>query len=99
MALPLPNTPDVPAETRQRLEQEFATYRRELPRLLAEGHANRFALIRENQVLSIWDTQRDAIQAAVERFGTQPVTINKINPLDVDRFTQLDAAKEHACPA
>ena len=32
---------------------DFAAYRRELPRLLAEGHANRWALIRDGALISV----------------------------------------------
>ena len=46
-----------------------ALHRRELPRLLAEGHANRWTLIRQGAVLGVWDTYRDALQAGYERFS------------------------------
>ena len=75
----------------------------QLPRLLQEGHAGRYALIKEGQVLSIWDTVGDALQAAGERFGMEPVATYKINPLDVERLSFLDAqvqtGKEARCPS
>jgi hypothetical protein len=67
------------------------TYRRELSRLLREGHAGRYALIKNDQVLSIWDTVGDALQAAGERYGMEPVATCKINPLDIERFALLDS--------
>jgi hypothetical protein len=75
----------------ERALRDLATYRRELPRLLQEGHAGRYALIKDDQVVSVWDTVADALQAAAERFGPEPVATYKINPLDVDRFALLNA--------
>ena len=82
-SLPTPATnlataPSMPESLRP-LRQEIMTYRRELPRLLAEGHKGRVVLIKGDQVLSIWDTLDDAYQAARERFPlgqaflTQPI--------------------------
>lgn len=51
------------------LRHEIRTYRRELPRLLAEGHEGHYVLIKGNEVLSIWDTFDDACQAGGERFA------------------------------
>jgi hypothetical protein len=93
----------VSAEQWERAQRDLETYRRELPRLLQEGHAGRYALIKDDGVLSIWDTVGDALQAAGERFGMDPVATYKINPLDVQRFALLDAqaqaGKEAECPS
>jgi hypothetical protein len=89
---PSPTRPaHVPAEQWERALRDLATYRRELPRLLQEGLAGRYALIKDDQIVSIWDTVGDALQAAGERFGTDPVATFRINPLDVQRFALLDA--------
>jgi hypothetical protein len=42
------------------IRAEIATYRRELRRLLAEGHAERFVLIKGDEVIGVWDTSDDA---------------------------------------
>jgi hypothetical protein len=62
------------------LANEICTYLRELPRLLAEGKEGRFVLINGDQVLSVWDTFGDALQAgsdhlllAGEAFLAQPI--------------------------
>jgi hypothetical protein len=95
--------PQVSPEQWDRAQRDLQTYRRELPRLLQEGHALRYAIIREDQVVSIWDTLGDALQAAGERFGLEPVATYRINPLDVERFALLDAqapaGKGAACPS
>jgi hypothetical protein len=51
------------------LRTEIRTYLRELPRLLAEGEEGRHALIKGEEVLSVWDTFEDAYQAGCQRFG------------------------------
>ena len=81
------------------LEQEFETYRRELPRLLQEGHAGRWALIRGDEVVSVWDTQRDLLQAGHERFALEPFAVKHIDPRDEQRVAILEARKEAACPS
>lgn len=78
------------------LARELATYRRELPKLLEEGLVGRYVLIKEDQVLSTWDTQGDAIQAGRERFGLEPIFVKCIDPRDVERFQILDARKDSA---
>lgn len=78
-------------------EREIATYLRELPRLLEEGHAWRHALVKGDEILSIWDTQGDAIQAGVERFGLDPIFVKTIDPRDPERFALLEAWKKSQC--
>lgn len=80
-------------------ECELATYLRELPRLLEEGQAGRHVLIKGDELISIWDTQGDAIQAGRERFGLEPIFIKTIDPRDPERFTLLDAWKKAQCRA
>ncbi len=72
-------------------EREIATYLRELPRLLEEGHGERHALIRGDEIISIWDSQADANQAGCERFGLDPIFVKRIDPRDPQRFA--------CCPA
>src|SRR5437899_336417 len=70
----------------KRCEREIATYRRELPRLLEEGEEERYALIKAEELLSVWDTQRDAIQAGCEKFGLEFFYVKKVDSRDVERF-------------
>jgi hypothetical protein len=60
------------------LAAEWATYCRELPRLLAGGEEGRWALVQGNDVVSIWDTFADAVQAGDERFGLTPFLVHQI---------------------
>src|SRR6266850_14274 len=103
MNSPLTCPSHVSPEQWERAQRDLETYRRHLPRLLQEGHAGRYALIKDDQVLSTWDSVGDALQAAEERFGIEPVATYKVNPLDVERFALLDAGihsgKEAECPS
>jgi hypothetical protein len=64
------------------IKNEIITYRRELSRLLDEGHEGRVALIKGDQVISIWDTFEDAYQAGRERFGLDVFIAQPIDPRD-----------------
>jgi len=78
-------------------EREIAAYLRELPRLLAEGHAGRHALVKGDEVLSIWDTQADALQAGRQRFGLEPIFVKVIDPRDPERFALAKAQLDVQC--
>jgi hypothetical protein len=75
------------------LETEATTYRREVGRLLAEGHAGRHALIKGEEVISIWDTQRDALQAGRDKFGLDDIAVVRIDERDPERFRLIDSRK------
>src|SRR5262245_43436526 len=60
------------------LKREINTYRRELPRLLAEEEEGRVVLIKGDEVIAVWDTFADAYQAGrllygFEVFLAQPI--------------------------
>jgi hypothetical protein len=100
----LPNRPaHVTPEQWNRAQRDLETYRLHLARLLQEGHAGKYAIIKDDQIVSIWDSVGDALQAAGERFGLEPVATYLINPLDVERFALVDAqaktGKEAECPS
>lgn len=78
-------------------EKEIATYVRELPRLLEAGEAGRHALIKGDEILSIWDTQGDAVQAGREKFGLDPICVKTIDERDIKRFASLEERKNTPC--
>ena len=79
--------------------QEIVTYLREVPRLLQEGEDGRYALLKGNEVLSIWDTESDAIQAGVDKFGLDPICVLKISPNELKKFGWLDLGEDAPCPS
>jgi hypothetical protein len=51
-------------------------------------------------VVSIWDSQRDALEASRERFGLEPILVKHIDPRDPQRFAQLESQKKGStCPS
>jgi hypothetical protein len=61
------------------LEKEWATFCREFPRLREAGHLGRWALIKGEELVGVYDTDDDALDAGYERFGLglfliQPIT-------------------------
>ncbi|MCI0461539.1 MAG: hypothetical protein L0Z62_31705 [Gemmataceae bacterium] len=50
-------------------DQEWDTFRRELPRLLAEGHEGKFALIKGDAIVGIYPTSDEGVRAGYAQFG------------------------------
>ncbi len=79
-------------------EKEIAAYVSKLPQLLDEGEAGRFALIKGDEILSTWDTYRDANQAGREKFGLEAICVMKIEARDVERYAALmEQIRERKC--
>jgi hypothetical protein len=82
------------------LATELATYLRELPRLLEEGHDGRYALIKGATILSLWDTLEDALQAGYERFGPdEPFMTQKIDSRHRGRLAAALGLPGDTCPS
>lgn len=58
------------------LEQELATYQRELPQLLSKQ--GKFVVIRGDEMAGIWDTYQDALRAAYERYHLGSFLVKRI---------------------
>jgi hypothetical protein len=63
------------------LEEELATYRRELPKMLA-SHEGEYALVHGQSVDSFWHSRSDAHKAGCERFGLTPFLIKKVEAVE-----------------
>lgn len=50
------------------LFREERAYRRELPRLLREGHERKYGLFKGDDLIGIFDTDREAVRAGYKRF-------------------------------
>jgi hypothetical protein len=77
---PPTNLPTRLPDSLQPLATEVETFYRELPRLLAEGETNRYAVIRDREIHGIWDTSRDAAQYGYEKFDDGRFLTQKIDP-------------------
>jgi hypothetical protein len=60
------------------LGREWNTYRRQVGRLLSEGRAGRFVLIKGEEILGIWDTHDEAATVGYQRFPGQPFFVHAI---------------------
>jgi|GEM_PF-4506741 len=76
------------------LEREICTYYRELPRLIAEGQEGRYALIRDEELLSIWDTMDEAATAGHDKFGFERFMTQKIRSRDLEHLAPYFKAEE-----
>ena len=57
---------------------EWNTYRREVARLLSEGQAGRFVLIKGEEILGLYDTWNAAREAGLRHFLMQPFFVHAI---------------------
>ena len=68
--------PDGPPNSPIATEWNF--YRRIIGQLLAEGHEGKWLLIKNEEIIGIWDTQAGADAVRLERFLMQPVLMKQI---------------------
>ena len=61
-----------------RIAKEWNFYRREVGRLLAEGHEGRWALIKGEQIIDILDSLNQAEQVRLEKFLFEDVLIHQV---------------------
>lgn len=68
--------PDGDADNPIKTEWDF--YRREAPRLLAEGHEGKFVLIKGERIIGMWDTHQEADKVRREKFLMQNCLVQQI---------------------
>ncbi|MSU76554.1 MAG: hypothetical protein EXS16_00510 [Gemmataceae bacterium] len=61
-----------------RLRPEWETYQVLVSRLLAEGHAGKYVLIKADQLIGIWDRHADAVESGYQRFAGEPFLVHEI---------------------
>jgi len=64
------------------LAEEWNTYRREVGRLLAEGHAGCHVLVKDNEIVGIYATEREAYAVALQRWPGQAYFVHPIRPVE-----------------
>jgi hypothetical protein len=72
----IPFTELAPAPPDSPIATEWNFYRREVGRLLDEGHKGKWVLIQGEQLIGIWDTFEEADE--VQRSLTPPVMIKQV---------------------
>ena len=71
-----------PAQPGSPLTTAWDTYRREVGRLLAEGHEGKHVLIKDNQIIALFDTHREAMDEGNRRFVLQAFLVQQIRPCE-----------------
>jgi hypothetical protein len=64
------------------LEQEYATYLREKDRLIAEGNEGRYALIRGEKVIDIYNTDEAALEMGYRSFWPESFMVHRIRQVE-----------------
>jgi hypothetical protein len=60
------------------LYQAWNTYRRDVGRLLAEGHEGKFVLIKDEAVIELYDTWDAAREAGLQRYLLSPFLAHQV---------------------
>lgn len=63
------------------LKDEVALYLKEKSRLVAESNG-KFVLIHKNTIEGIFESQTDAINVGIKKFGNAPFLVKKIEEID-----------------
>jgi hypothetical protein len=67
-----------PMRPGSQLMAEWETYRREVDRLLAEGHEGKTVLIQGDTIIGLFDTRDAASEEGLRRFGTNSHLIHRV---------------------
>jgi hypothetical protein len=67
-----------PAQAGSPIAQEWETYRREVGRLLAEGHEGRTVLIKGDRIVGLFDTDDEARTAGANMFLLDSYLIQQV---------------------
>lgn len=60
------------------LVPEWNAYRREVGRLLAEGHEGKFALVKGGEVIGLYASDEAAMRAGFAQFGRTDFLVHKV---------------------
>lgn len=67
---------DLPADSP--IKMEWDLFRRERPRLLAEGHEGRWVLIKSEQILGLFDNRVEARRVGLQKLGVVSMFVQQI---------------------
>jgi hypothetical protein len=63
------------------LEKELATYEANRADLVAQARG-KYALVKDDKVVGVFDTDRDAVHQGYDRFGLTPFLVKEIVEID-----------------
>ncbi len=58
--------------------RESQTFRRELPRLLAEGHEGQFALVKGDDIIGLFSSLEEGARVGYEKYLSEPFLVQPI---------------------
>jgi hypothetical protein len=67
-----------PAQAGSPITQEWDVYRREVGRLIAEGHEGKWVLIKGEEIIGLFDNRAQAMDMGYDRFLGQPFLVKQI---------------------
>ncbi len=80
------------------LSKEIETYEKHKNELLKE-HRGEYVLIKGDQIINIFESQKDAIKIGIEKFGNSPFLVKKILEVDEKQnFTSNLIKISEPCP-
>src|SRR5205809_1077338 len=68
--------PDIPEA--EPFAEEWKTFKREVFRLVNDGEIGKFAVLKGEQLVGVWDTLSDAELAGRRQFGDAPFLVQEI---------------------
>ena len=68
----------MPAQPGSPLAVEWEFYRREVGRLLAEGNEGKHIVIKGEEIIGLYDTHIEALDAAYQRFSGQSFLVHQV---------------------
>lgn len=63
------------------LKKELETFAKNKPELLSD-HTGKYALIKDDKIIRIFESQNDAIKTGFEMFGNKPFLVKKIEAIE-----------------
>lgn len=61
-----------------RISREWNFYLKQIGRLLAEGHEGRWVLVKGEEIIGIWDTEKEAREVRFDKFVKEDALIHQI---------------------
>ena len=63
------------------LSKEIETFNKKKEILLRDS-SGKFVLIKDNEVVDVYDSQNDAIKVGIDKFGNSPFLVKKIEEIE-----------------
>jgi len=65
------------------LDKELETFKSKKAELMLQHPNGGFVVIKDEEILGVWESRMDALKAGIEKFGNVPFLVKSINETDV----------------